>query len=116
MAWETWEKDVEVARGGDIGTLGYITDTVITGPAKGLSLTVRGLLEMGAMPIDYLANTNLLKGIEDIFEGDGFLATPDTKTALGDITSVITQFGVPYVGALKIANGLSKMKSGAGLQ
>jgi hypothetical protein len=114
MAWETWEKDVEVARGGDIGTLGYITDTLITGPAKGLSLTVRGLLEMGAMPIDYLANTNLLKGIEDIFEGDGFLATPDTKTALGDITSVITQFGVPYLGALKIANGLSKMKSGAG--
>ena len=114
MAWETWEKDVEVARGGDIGTLGYITDTVITGPAKGLSLAVRGLLEMGAMPIDYLANTNLLKGIEDIFEGDGFLATPDTKTALGDITSVITQFGIPYLGALKIANGLSKMKSGAG--
>jgi hypothetical protein len=114
MAWETWEEDVEVARGGDVGTLGYITDTVITGPAKGLSLAVRGLLEMGAMPIDYLANTNLLTGIENIFEGDGFLATPDTKTALGDITSVITQFGVPYVGALKIANGLSKMKSGAG--
>ena len=68
MAWETWEKDVEVARGGDIGTLGYITDTVITGPAKGLSLAVRGLLEMGAMPIDYLANTNLLKGIEDILK------------------------------------------------
>ena len=60
MAWETWEKDVEVARGGDIGTLGYITDTVITGPAKGLSLAVRGLLEMGAMPIDYLANSTQL--------------------------------------------------------
>ena len=114
MAWNSWEEDVEVARGGDLGTLDYITDTVITGPAKGLSLAVRGLLEMGAMPIDYLANTNLLKGIEDIFEGDGFFATPDTKSALGDITSVITQFGVPMAGALKIANGLGKLKKGSG--
>jgi hypothetical protein len=37
--------------------------------------------------------------------------TPDTKTAVGDVTSVLVQFGVPFAGALKIASGMSKLKN-----
>ena len=95
--------------GGEVGIGGYIGDVLITGPAKGLSNAVRGLLELGALPIDYVANTNLLKGIDQIFS-EGFFKTPETKTALGDITSFITQFGVPGGAALKIAGGISKLK------
>jgi hypothetical protein len=58
------------------------------------------------MPVDYLANTNLLSGIENVFNK----ITPETKTGLGEITSVITQFGVPGGAALKIASGISKLK------
>jgi hypothetical protein len=57
--------------GGEVGIGGYIGDVLITGPAKGLSNAVRGLLELGALPIDYVANTNLLKGIDKLFS-EGF--------------------------------------------
>ena len=73
---------------------------------KGLSQAVQGLLSLGAMPIDYLANTDLLNGINDLFDK----ITPDTKTAVGDITSVIAQFGVPFGAAVKIAGGITKLK------
>ena len=99
------DEDITKARGTDVGLGDYIFDIPV-GAVKGLSQAVQCLLQLGAMPIDYLANTDLLTGIEDIFEK----ITPETSTALGDITSVLTQFGVPYVGALKIANGISKLK------
>ena len=104
------EEEITPARGGDVGIGEYIQDVLITGPAKGLSNAVRGLLELGALPIDYIGNTNLLKGIDQIFS-EGFLKSPETKTSLGEITSVITQFGVPGGAALKIAGGISKLKN-----
>ena len=55
------------------------------------------------MPIDYIGDTNLLSKIDEIWP------TIQTDTALGDITSVITQFGIPATGAIKIANGLMKL-------
>jgi hypothetical protein len=103
------EEEITPVTGGDVGIGEYIADVLITGPAKGLSNAVRGLLELGALPIDYIANTNLLKGIDKIFS-EGFLKSPETKTSLGEITSVITQFGVPGGAALKIAGGISKLK------
>ena len=98
-------EDLTPARGTDVGLGDYIFDIPV-GAVKGLSQAVQGLLQLGAMPIDYLANTDLLTGIDELFDK----ITPETTTALGDITSVITQFGVPYVGALKIANGIGKLK------
>ena len=80
----------------------YATDLPV-GVAKGLSQTVKGLLQLGAMPIDYIGDTNLLSKIDEIWP------TIQTDTALGDITSVITQFGIPATGAIKIANGLMKL-------
>ena len=98
-------EDLTPARGTDVGLGDYIFDIPV-GAVKGLSQAVQGLLQLGAMPIDYLGNTDLLTGIDELFDK----ITPETTTALGDITSVITQFGVPYVGALKIANGIGKLK------
>ena len=103
--FSSYNEDIETARGGDIGLGDYIVDLPV-GAVKGLSQAVQGLLQLGAMPIDYLADTNLLAGIESVFEK----ITPETTTAVGDITAIITQFGVPYVGALKIAQGISKLK------
>ncbi len=99
------DQDITTARGTDVGLGDYIFDIPV-GAIKGLSQAVQGLLQLGAMPIDYLGNTDLLTGIDELFDK----ITPETTTALGDITSVITQFGVPYVGALKIANGIGKLK------
>jgi hypothetical protein len=82
--------------------LDYATDVPV-GITKGLSQAVKGLVQLGAMPIDYIGNTDLLNKIDEIWP------TIQTDTALGDITSVIVQFGVPATGAIKIANGLMNL-------
>ena len=58
------DKDQEIIRpkGGDEGVIYYALDVPI-GIYSGLSKAVQGLLQLGAMPVDYLANTNLLSGI-----------------------------------------------------
>ena len=93
------------ARGTDAGVTDYLFDIPV-GAVAGLSQAVKGLLQLGAMPIDYLANTDLLTGIDNIFDK----ITPETDTAVGDITSILAQFAIPYGAALKIAGGISKLK------
>jgi hypothetical protein len=87
-----------------VGALDYITDIPL-GILKGASQAVQGLISLGAMPIDYLANTNLISAIDNLFDK----ITPETDTIVGDVTSVITQFGVPLGAAAKIANGVLKL-------
>jgi len=114
MAFEGFEKfqgffeedELKTARGSDVGLGDYILE-VPKGIVKGTSQAIQGLLQLGALPIDYLADTNLLKNIETLFDK----ITPETKTAVGDITSVLVQFGVPGGAALKIAGGMSKLKN-----
>jgi hypothetical protein len=103
--YQNEDQDIIKAKGGSVGITDYAVDIPV-GILSGVSKSIQGLLQLGAMPIDYLANTNLLTGIEDIFNK----ITPETKTGLGEITSTITQFGVPFAGALKIAGGISKLK------
>ena len=109
MAFESFKgfsnNQVEQPRGSDVGFTDYLIDLPV-GAVKGLSQAVQGLVSLGAMPIDYLANTDLLTKINEVFD----TITPDTKTAVGDITSVITQFGVPFGAAVKIAGGITKLK------
>lgn len=62
------------ARGSDVGLGDYILD-VPKGVLKGGSQAIQGLLQLGALPIDYLADTNLLTNIENLFEK----ITPETK-------------------------------------
>ena len=87
-----------------VGALDYFTDVPV-GIAKGLSQAVQGLLSLGALPIDYLADTNLITAIDNLFDN----ITPETDTIVGDVTSVVTQFGVPLGVASKIANGVLKL-------
>ena len=100
------EDELAIARGSDVTLGDYILD-LPKGVAKGGSQAIQGLLQLGAIPIDYLGDTNLLSNIENLFEK----ITPETKTAVGDITSVLTQFGLPAGAALKIASGISKLKN-----
>jgi len=114
MAFEGFEKfegylnedPLVEARGSDVGLGDYILE-VPKGILKGGSQAIQGLLQLGALPIDYLADTNLLKGIEDLFQK----ITPETKTAVGDITAILTQFGLPAGIALRVAGGISKLKN-----
>ena len=50
-----------------VGALDYLTDIPL-GVLKGASQAVQGLVSLGAMPIDYLANTNLISAIDNLFE------------------------------------------------
>ena len=47
---------------GRVGFTDYVTDIPL-GALKGASQAIQGLLSIGAMPIDYLADTNLLSAI-----------------------------------------------------
>ena len=100
-----YEEDITEARGTDVGVTDYLFDIPV-GAVAGISQAVKGLLQLGVMPIDYLANTDLLTGIDNIFDK----ITPETDTAVGDITSILAQFAIPYGAALKIAGGISKLK------
>jgi hypothetical protein len=99
-----FDEEKEQVQPETVGAVDYLTDVPI-GITKGLSQAVQGLVSLGALPIDYLANTNLISSIDNLFNK----ITPDTKTTVGDITSVVTQFGVPLGVASKIANGVFKL-------
>ena len=65
MAFDTFkgfleEDEIEQARGSDVGLGDYILD-LPKGVVKGGSQAVQGLLQLGAMPIDYVADTNLIE-------------------------------------------------------
>ena len=85
-----YEEDITEARGTDVGVTDYLFDIPV-GAVAGISQAVKGLLQLGVMPIDYLANTDLLTGIDNIFDK----ITPETDTAVGDITSILAQFAIP---------------------
>ena len=94
-----------------VGALDYFTDVPV-GIAKGLSQAVQGLLSLGALPIDYLADTNLITAIDNLFDN----ITPETDTIVGDVTSIVTQFGVPLGVASKIANGVLKLNKASQIE
>jgi hypothetical protein len=75
-------------------------------PVKGASMAIQGLLQLGAIPIDYASDTNLTSKLEDLFQK----YSPDTKTGLGDIVATIVQFGVPLGVASKIGSGMKVLK------
>ena len=84
----------------------YAVD-IAKAPFKGLSRTVQGLLELGALPIDYVGNTNLIKHIDDVFEK----ITPETHTGVGELVSTFTQFGLPLGVVTKLAGGIKVLNN-----
>ena len=99
------DEGVMEPRGGDVPLGEYFID-VVRGGFKGLGQAAEGLLQLGAMPIDLLFDTNALDTIEKVFDK----ITPETTTSVGDITSVLVQFGVPGGAALRLASGMTKLK------
>ena len=97
--------DIEQSRAAP--TAGDYALDVIRAPVKGASRAIQGLLELGALPVDYLANTNLVKHIDDLFEK----ITPDTRTTVGEIAATLTQFGLPLGAVTKIAGGIKVLNN-----
>ena len=83
------------------GITDYAQD-IVRAPVKGFSKAVQGLVTLGALPVDYLANTNLIATIDNYF--DKF--TPETKTGVGDLGATFVQFGLPLGVVTKLAGGM----------
>ena len=64
--FSSYNEDIETARGGDIGLGDYIVDLPV-GAVKGLSQAVQGLLQLGAMPIDYLSRYKFISRYRKCF-------------------------------------------------
>jgi len=94
-----------------IGALDYVTDIPL-GLLKGVSQAVEGLIQLGALPIDYALDTNLTSKIDSLFDK----ITPETDTVVGDVTSVLGQFGLPAGVAVKVANGMLKLSKASQLK
>jgi hypothetical protein len=94
-----------------VGAFDYVTDIPL-GLVKGVSQAIQGLIGLGALPIDYAFDTNLTSKIDSLFEK----ITPETDTVVGDITSVLGQFGLPAGVAVKVANGMLKLSKASQLK
>jgi hypothetical protein len=101
---DLFEESEEPIKPETVGALDYITDIPL-GAIKGVSQAVQGLLQLGALPVDYLADTNLITAIDNIFDK----ITPETDTVVGDVTSILGQFALPAGVAIKLANGITKL-------
>jgi hypothetical protein len=99
------DEGVVKPRGGDVPLGEYFID-IARGTGKGLGQAAQGLFQLGAIPIDYLFDTNTLDFVEKVFNK----ITPETTTSVGDITSTLVQFGLPGGVALKMASGMTKLK------
>ena len=80
----------------------YLSDTFFQGPARGVGLAAKAISQLVASGIDIVFDTDTVNGLENFFS-EGFFKIPETQTALGDITSVLVQYGVPGGAAAKIA-------------
>ena len=83
----------------------YILD-LIRAPLGGASDAIQGLVTLGALPIDYLFDTNLTKNIDNFFNK----WTPDAKTGVGEVVQTLVQFGLPLGVASKVGSGMKILK------
>ena len=83
----------------------YFAD-VIRAPVGGLSRAVQGLLQLGALPVDYALNKDFTAKLDNWFDG----WVPDAQTGVGKVAQTIVQFGAPLGVASKIAKGASFLK------
>ena len=88
----------------------YFLD-LIRAPLGGASDAVQGLVTLGALPVDYLFDTNLTKNIDNFFNK----WTPDAKTGVGGVVQTLVQFGLPLGVASRVGNGMKILK-GANLK
>ncbi len=87
----------------------YFTDVVFQAPAKGIGTAVKGLLSIPAIAIDFAFDTDTLTKLDKFFS-EGFFKIPETQTGIGDITSVLVEFGIPAAKAAKLAPYIPGLK------
>jgi hypothetical protein len=98
------EKPADVDPKGKPGFTDYVTDIPV-GAFRGVSIAVRELVKLGFLPIDYLADTNIRSAIDRTFER----ITPDVDTPVGEIASVLGQFGAPAGVLVKLSQGIKAL-------
>jgi hypothetical protein len=92
-------------------TIGDYAADIVRAPVAGVSRAIQGLLQLGAIPVDYLANTNLTSKIDELFNK----YTPDAKTGVGELVQTVVQFGVPLGVASKIGSGIKALRAGTNI-
>ena len=98
------QKPADVDPKGKPGFTDYVTDIPV-GAFRGVSIAVRELVKLGFLPIDYLADTNIRSAIDRTFER----ITPDVDTPVGEISSVLGQFGAPAGILVKLSQGIKAL-------
>ena len=90
---------------GETGFGDYALD-LIRAPVGGLSDAVQGLVQLGALPLDYALDTNMSEKISSFFDK----YTPDARTGVGEIVQTLVQFGLPLGVASKVGSGIKFLK------
>jgi hypothetical protein len=80
----------------------YLYDIIQVAPVKGVRSLVKGVLEIPAGVADFALDTDLVSKL-DTFFSEGFAKIPETQTSLGDITSILVQYGFGSGVAARIA-------------
>ena len=80
-------------------------------PVGGLSDAIQGLVQLGALPLDYALDTNFSEKITDFFDK----YTPDARTGVGELVQTLVQFGLPLGVASKVGSGIKILKGATGL-
>ena len=75
-------------------------------PVGGLSDAIQGLVQLGALPLDYALDTNFSEKITDFFDK----YTPDARTGVGELVQTLVQFGLPLGVASKVGSGIKILK------
>ena len=80
----------------------YLYDIIQTGPVKGTRTALKAFLEIPATVADIALDTNLVSKLDKFFS-EGFLKIPETQTGIGDMVSLLVQYGIPLTTATKLA-------------
>ena len=108
------EEEIVPAKGADASIGDYAKDILINAPAKGISLAAKGLLQLGAIPVDLAFNTDFLKKLDNVFTEEGFFKSPDVKTGIGELEALLFEYGslggpvVKLLGKLPAVSKLSQ--------
>ena len=90
---------------GETGIQDYLLD-IIRAPVGGISDAIQGLIQLGALPLDYALDTNMSEKITNFFDE----YTPDARTGLGEVVQTLVQFGLPLGVASKVGSGIKVLK------
>ena len=95
----------------------YVFDPVtaaVAGVGEGAGKLVEGTISLGTLLVDAGVGSDLTSKVEKAFDDSKimqFLEEKSDDAWTGTVTSVLTQFGIPGTAALKVANGMIKLRS-----